>query len=466
MNKRAIEHLPAPGQESSTISPNQALLPVSAAVNAQDHLVIGGCDTIDLAARFGTPLFVVDETTFRQSCRQLREALARSYPGESRVLYASKAWSCKALVALASSEHIGIEVVGGGELFTALSAGADGSGIYFHGNNKTPSELRQAVECNAVVVAESFDELELLRAIGRDSPAGRPPRVMLRLTPGIECHTHEYIQTGNLDSKFGFDPSEFEQLFCELAQDKSLDIVGIHAHIGSQIFELQAHRDLTGIMTGLYARALKAGLPLRELNLGGGLGMRYTNEDTPPSFADWAHVMGTGVAKCCQQLNIPLPKLLCEPGRALVGPSTITLYTCGTRKEVPGIRTYLAVDGGMSDNPRPITYGARYTAIPAGKMSQPMTQRYTIAGKHCESGDFLIKEAELPAMAPGDILAIPGTGAYNYSMASNYNRQPRPAVVLVGNGLSNIIIERETLDQIARHDRVPEHLVTGSCARP
>jgi diaminopimelate decarboxylase len=466
VNKKASDYIPPATPGVSTPSPNQAILPVSACVNREDHLVIGGCDTLDLATRFGTPLFVVDEATFRRSCQQLRDALAQNYPGESRVLYASKAWSCKALVALACSEQIGIEVVGGGELYTSLSAGADGAGIYFHGNNKTPSELRQAVACNAVVVAESFDELELLRDIARNGPKGCRPRVMLRLTPGIECHTHEYIQTGNLDSKFGFDPSEFDQLFRELAGDKSLDVVGIHAHIGSQIFELQAHRDLTGIMTGLFARALKAGLPLRELNLGGGLGMKYTEEDTPPSFAEWARVMGSGVAKSCQELNIPLPKLLCEPGRALVGPTTVTLYTCGTRKEVPGIRTYLAVDGGMSDNPRPITYGARYTAIPAGKMSQPMTQRYTIAGKHCESGDFLIKDAQLPPMSPGDVLAIPGTGAYNYSMASNYNRQPRPAVVLVCEGQGSIIIERETHDQLTRHDRVPDYLAKGVPARP
>jgi diaminopimelate decarboxylase len=281
---------------------------------------------------------------------------------------------------------------------------------------------------------------------------------MVRFTPGIECHTHEYIQTGQIDSKFGFDPNSLDRVFTFISQQPSLFCVGVHAHIGSQIFELQPHDDLADVIVEALTKALSYGLPATEINIGGGLGIRYTEADDPPSIEDWARTVCSAVVAACERQQLPLPKLLCEPGRSLVGTACITAYTVGSQKVIPGMRTYLAVDGGMSDNPRPITYQSVYRAIAAGKMSAPLTETVTIAGKHCESGDVLIKDAKLPECQAGDVLAVTATGAYNYSMASNYNRVPRPAAVLVRNGEVNTIIQRETYQDLLRLDRLPERL--------
>lgn len=458
-----------PNLSTDTPSPNQHLLPLTAQINSQDHLEIGGCDVTALVQQFGSPLYILDEETLRTACRQYRDAL-NQYPGESQVLYASKAWSCLAVCAIAASEGLGIDVVSGGELHTALKAGVSVDKIYFHGNNKSRQELQLAIDCGCTIVVDNWLELRTLvdMTASKEEGKGEAPSpkthrsvlIMLRFTPGIECHTHEYIRTGHLDSKFGFDPDQIDEVFQFVSQQPVLECIGVHAHIGSQIFELQPHQDLAGVMVQWLRKAAEYGLPVRELDVGGGLGIRYTEADDPPSIEAWVNLVCEGIVTACQEQQVPLPKLLCEPGRSLVGPACITAYTIGTHKVVPGIRTYVAVDGGMSDNPRPITYQSVYRTVVANRMSAAMTEKAAIAGKHCESGDILIKDAHLPKTEPGDILVVLDTGAYNYSMASNYNRVPRPAAVLVKNGDADIILQRETEQDLLRQDRLPERLGT------
>jgi len=446
------QYLPTPITPNP--SPNQYLLPLTAQVNSQDHLEVGGCDVPELVQRFGTPLYILDEDTLRTACRQYRQAFQRYYPGESLVIYASKAWNCLAVCAIAASEGLGIDVVSGGELHTALQAGVKPELIYLHGNNKSVDELQLAIASGCTIVVDNWLELKTLVEL-----AERPVPIMLRLTPGIECHTHEYIRTGHLDSKFGFDPDQLEPVFAFVSQQPNLDCIGLHAHIGSQIFELQPHQDLAGVMVQWFKKATEHGLPMRELDIGGGLGICYTEADDPPSIDDWAKVICEGIVKACQEQNVPLPKIIAEPGRSLIGSSCVTAYSVGSQKVVPGIRTYVTVDGGMSDNPRPITYQSIYRAVVANQMSADATETVAIAGKHCESGDIVIKQANLPPTQPGDIIVVLATGAYNYSMASNYNRLPRPAAVLVQAGEANVIIQRENYQDLMRHDRLPNRLV-------
>jgi diaminopimelate decarboxylase len=449
-----------PPSISSTLSPNQCLLPITSRINEQDHLEVGGCDVIELVNRFGSPLYIVDEVTLRTSCQQYRQAFEEYYPGDSLVLYASKAWNCLAVCAIAASEGLGIDVVSGGELLTALEAKVDPTHIYFHGNNKSVEELQLAIDANVTIVVDNWYELETLATLTGDRPAPLP--VLLRVTPGIECHTHEYIQTGHLDSKFGFDPDQLENVFDTIKQTPSITCVGLHAHIGSQIFELQPHYDLADVMVRWMIKAKEYGLPVCQLDVGGGLGMKYTEQDDPPSIKEWVKKVCDAVLKACKTHDLPLPKLLSEPGRSIMGPSCITAYTVGSQKVIPGMRTYVTVDGGMSDNPRPITYQSIYRAVIANKMSQPFQDMpVTLAGKHCESGDIVIKDVYLPEATSGDIVTVVGTGAYNYSMASNYNRIPRPAAVLASEGDASLIIRRETYQDLIRHDQMPSHLLVN-----
>ena len=442
-------------------SPNQELLPLTAQINSQDLLEIGGCDIKTLVQQFGSPLYILDEQTLRTACRQYRDAFKRYYPGNSQVLYASKAWNCLAVCAIAANEGLGIDVVSGGELYTALQAGVSPDKLYLHGNNKSVEELRFAIESGCTIVVDNWLELHTLVNLAQNS-SSQPIRIMLRLTPGIECHTHEYIRTGHLDSKFGFDPNQIDEVFRFLSQQSSLNCVGLHAHIGSQIFEQQPHQDLGGVMVEWLTKAASYGLQVQEVNVGGGLGIRYTESDDPPKIDAWVKTVCSAIVEACEAQQVPLPKLLSEPGRSLIGTACVTAYTVGSRKVIPEMRTYVAVDGGMSDNPRPITYQSRYRALIANRMSAPLSETVTIAGKHCESGDILIKDAQLPPTEPGDILVVMGTGAYNYSMASNYNRLPRPAAVLVNNGEANLILQRESYQDLIRHDCLPERLITKS----
>ncbi len=458
------QYLSSPTNSLADRSPNQELLPLTAKVNNRDCLEIGGCDVTTLVEQFGSPLYILDELTLRTACRQYRDAFARYYKGESLVLYASKAWNCLAVCAIAASEGLGIDVVSGGELYTALEAGVSGDKLYLHGNNKSRAELELAIESGSTIVVDNWLELHNLADIieTRLTASLQAPRIMLRLTPGIECHTHEYIRTGHLDSKFGFDPNALDDVFAFVSEHSSLNCIGLHAHIGSQIFESQPHKDLAGVLVDCMTKASRYGLPIHELNVGGGLGIRYTESDDPPSIDAWVKGVCEALNHACEEQQLPLPKLLSEPGRSLIGTACVTAYTLGSRKVIPGMRTYLAVDGGMSDNPRPITYQSVYRAVVANRMSAPLTETVTIAGKHCESGDILIKEATLPQTEPGDIFVVMSTGAYNYSMASNYNRLPRPAAVLVHEGEANLILQRETYEDLIRQDRLPVRLAIQS----
>ncbi|WP_448380222.1 diaminopimelate decarboxylase [Gloeomargarita sp.] len=441
---------------TTALAPNQQLLPLTATGNDQGHLEIGGCDVVALVRQWGSPLYILDEMTLRTACRQYREGFQRYYPGESQVIYAAKAWCCLGVLAVVVSEGLGVDVVSGGELTTAMHLGVAPSLVYFHGNNKSQAELELALAYGCRIVVDNWYELQRLAEAAATAPA--PPQVLLRFTPGIECHTHEYIRTGHLDSKFGFDPQQLPALFRWFQEQRQVVCIGLHAHIGSQIFALAPHRDLTEVLVTAYAQGLAAGLPLREVNVGGGLGIRYTEADQPPAIQDWVQVVSQGIVEQCRRRDVPLPKLICEPGRSLVGPAGVTAYTLGGRKEIPGGRTYVSVDGGMSDNPRPITYQARYQALVANRVAAPVAETVTVAGKHCESGDILIRDIPLPATQPGDILVVLATGAYTYSMASNYNRIPRPAAVLVREGDASLLLKRETWAELMRFDCLPSHL--------
>jgi diaminopimelate decarboxylase len=438
-------------------SPNRNLAPITTGLDAERRLVVGGCRLSDLARTQGTPLYVLDEATLRSSCRAYREALAAAYPGPSLALYASKANSSLAITAVVASEGLGLDAVSEGELLTALRGGMPAERIVLHGNNKSRRELELAVREGVTVVVDNWLDLDHLAAI---APAlATPVRLMVRFTPGIECHTHDYIRTGHLDSKFGFDPDQLETVLRHLSRCSWAWVDGLHAHIGSQIFELQPHHDLAGVMADALSLARSMGHPCRDLNVGGGLGIRYVRADDPPSIQRWVKEVAESVVQACAQRGLELPRLLCEPGRSLIGPAGLTLYAIGSRKEIPEGRTYLAVDGGMSDNPRPITYQSVYTAVladrPLGGPESPL-ETVTLAGKHCESGDVLLSALSLPQPQLGEVLVVFATGAYNASMGSNYNRIPRPATVLVNDGKAEVVQRREEPEDLLRYDLLPE----------
>ena len=435
--------------EADPTSPNRNLAPISANLDGQERLMVGGCLLSELAHTYGTPLYILDEATLRASCRAYRQALEEFYPGPSLALYASKANSSMAITALVASEGLGLDAVSAGELLTALEGGMAADRIVLHGNNKSRQELELAVSHGVTVVVDNWLDLELLSAIAPSQPG--PIRLMLRFTPGIECHTHEYIRTGHLDSKFGFDPDQLETVLRHLAGCSWAWLDGLHAHIGSQIFELQPHHDLAAVMADALALARSLGHPCSDLNVGGGLGIRYVGSDDPPSIQQWV-----------AERNLELPRLLCEPGRSLVAPAGVTIYSVGSRKTIPGMRTYVAIDGGMSDNPRPITYQSRYTAVLADRPLAPATESITLAGKHCESGDVLLSDLALPETTTGDVVAVFATGAYNASMGSNYNRIPRPATVLVHDGVAEVVQRREEPADLLRYDILPSRLGTLS----
>jgi len=442
--------------ERDPLSPNRNLAPLSAELDGEGRLQVGGCVLSELARTYGTPLYVLDEATLRGTCRAYREALTRHYPGDSLALYASTANSSLAITALVASEGLGLDAVSAGELLTALQGGMPADRIVLHGNNKSREELALAAERGVTVVADNWRDLELLAELAPGF-AG-PVRLMLRFTPGIECHTHEYIRTGHLDSKFGFDPDQLEAVLQHLAGCGWARLTGLHAHIGSQIFELQPHRDLAGVLADALALSRSLGHPVSDLNVGGGLGIRYVASDDPPSIQEWVRTVAEAVAAACRERNLELPRLLCEPGRSLVATAGVTVYEIGSRKDIPGLRTYLSVDGGMSDNPRPITYQSQYTAVLADRPAAEASETVTVAGKHCESGDVLLKDVALPPATSGEILAVLATGAYNASMGSNYNRIPRPAAVLVHDGQADLVQRREQPDELLRYDVLPARL--------
>ena len=440
-------------------SPNRNIAPITSEINDSEKLLVGGCQLSELAKTYGTPLYVFDELSLRTACKTYISSLKKHYPGDYLPLYASKANSSLAICAIIASEGFGLDAISEGELLTALKGGVKGENIVFHGNNKSRDELFYAYQNNVTIVLDNNHDIELLKNIASE---GKPAKLMLRFTPGIECHTHEYIRTGHLDSKFGFDPDQVESVLQELKMYKWANLTGLHAHIGSQIFEVQPHVDLAGVMADTLKLARKIGHPIADLNLGGGLGIKYVQEDNPPSIDKWVEVISKAVVNACSERNLDLPRLMCEPGRSLVANSCLTIYKIGAKKVVPGIRTYLSVDGGMSDNPRPITYQSLYSSCLVDKPLDSNCEKVTIAGKHCESGDILLKDFSLPSCESGDFLAVFGTGAYNYSMSSNYNRIPRPATVIVGDGCVDLIQRRELPEDLLQLDVLPDRFITNN----
>jgi diaminopimelate decarboxylase len=419
------------------------LLPKTAAVGEDGHLRVGDIDLLDLAAEFGTPLFVYDEYHLRQACRA---AVAAWGDG---VAYAAKAFLCRAMARLAYEEGMHLDVASGGELHVALSAGVPADKLILHGNNKSEEELATALESGVGrIVVDSFDEIARLGRL-LETPSGRPdrPEVLVRVTPGVEAHTHEFVRTGGEDSKFGFSVASgaAAQAVAALELLPSVELVGVHAHIGSQVFDVSSFEQAAEVLGRFFA---PLGLP--ELVVGGGLGVPYVNGESAPTQVEWADATR---AACARMGVDPSVRISAEPGRSIVAAAGITLYTVGTVKKLLGIRTYVSVDGGMSDNPRPVLYGSGYEAFLPRDVRAPRPEPVRLVGKHCESGDLVVPQAFVPAdLRVGDVVATPVTGAYGYSMASNYNKVPRPAVVFVADGSARVVVRRETLEDLTRLD--------------
>jgi len=427
-------------------------------VNERGHLEVGGCDTVELVRRFGSPLYVIDEALLRETCRRFYKSFMSD--GRGKVIYAGKAFLTRAVCRIIEEENLGLDVVSGGELYTALKAGFPAAKIYFHGNNKSDDELRLALEHGVGrVVVDNFFELDRLADLAAQNRTR--VKILLRVTPGIEAHTHHYIKTGQIDSKFGFTLPNGEALAAvkEALTKKNLKLVGLHCHIGSQVFEMDSYTHAAEVMLDLLEQIRQeTGKTLDELDLGGGFGIFYAEGDRPVSIEEYAQAVLDAVAEGAQRRNLPLPKVVVEPGRAIIGPAGTTLYTVGAIKDIPGIRKYVAVDGGMADNIRPALYEAKYQVALANKMVEPPAETVSVTGKCCESGDMLAWDVELPPVKAGDILVMPATGAYCYSMASNYNRLGRPAVVVAEKGRAELILRRETYEDMLTTDVLPERL--------
>ena len=423
-------------------------------VNEKGHLTVSGTDTVDLAAEYGTPLYVMDEEMVRKNCRRFNDSMKKFYGEKGEVHYAGKAFSCMEMCRIIASEGIGLDAVSIGELYTALKAGFPMEKIGFHGNNKTDAELEFAVE-NGVghIIVDNISELQRLEAIAADK--GRKPAVMFRIKPGIDAHTHDFVKTGQIDSKFGFalETGEAFEAVKEALNCENLTLAGLHCHIGSQIFDIAPFEEAAKVMLGFIAK-IKAelGYEVPGLNLGGGFGIKYMEKDDPQPFEVFLERVSAVVKGECEKLGLTQPFMYIEPGRSIAAPAGLTLYTVGARKEIPNIRTYISVDGGMADSPRYILYKSEYEAIVANKANEERTEKVTIAGKCCESGDLIGENMSLQHAESGDIIAVCATGAYNYSMSSNYNRLQKPAVVFVNKGASRIAVKRETLDDIIRND--------------
>ncbi len=438
-------------------STNQSLKPLTTKLNEAGNLEIGGCDLVTLAEKYGTPLYVIDEYTLRTVCSDYKKAF-KKYP-KVNMMFASKALCTMATSKLLYDEGFGFDVVSAGEIYTVYKAGVDMTKVLFNGNNKSFDELSLALKLGVGRISvDNFLELSLLNEIAKSY--NKTADILLRITPGIECHTHEYIQTGHLDSKFGFDLTQVDEAVeLILNEYTNINLHGLHAHIGSQIFETSIYGDEIEILVKEIARIDdKFGLKLDEINAGGGLGVKYTDNDCPPSVYTIADIIINRLNECIEKYRIEPPSLFIEPGRSIISTAGVTLYTIGSSKQVPKGKKYVAVDGGMADNPRPSMYGAEYFAQVANKASAEPVENVTIAGRFCESGDILIKNIKLPELEEGDILCVYNTGAYNYSMASNYNRVQKSAMVLVNNSQSDMIIKRETLNDLILHDEIPQRL--------
>ncbi len=430
----------------------QNVFPDTAEIDPQGCLVIGGCNALDLAAQYGTPVYVLDEATLRNRCRSYLQEFERRCPG-ARALYAAKAYINPALAQILQEEGLGLDVVSGGELAVAAAAGFPLDQVYFHGNNKTPDELAYALEQGiGRVVVDSFHELELLNRIA--AAAGRTQDILIRVSPGIDPHTHAYTTTGIIDSKFGFSiqTGAAAAAIRQALAAAHLNLRGLHFHLGSPIFELEPYAAATDLVLRFAAPFREEGLDLQEFSPGGGFAIAYTREQQPPAIADYAETIVGALQSTCAELGLAIPTLLIEPGRSIIGPAGVALYRIGAIKDIPGVRKYVSVDGGMGDNIRPALYQAAYEVVSAGKVNRADTEQVTIAGKYCESGDVLASDIMLPVAEPGDLIAIPAAGAYCPSMASNYNLNPRPPIVLVQDGQSRLIRRRESYADMMQCD--------------
>ena len=430
-----------------------SLLFGTAKFNNENHLAIGGCDTVMLTEKYGTPLFIYDVAYIREKARGFKQTFD-ALGVKNKVIYASKAFSCLAIYELLEQEHLGCDVVSGGEIYTAIKGGMSPQNIEFHGNNKTKEELAFAVKQNiGTIIIDNFYEIELLKEVLAEQ--NKKQNVMFRITPGVNAETHDYILTGQVDSKFGFDVNSGQatQALQKILSEESFVLTGVHCHIGSQIFSAE----------GFLAAVEKMMLILNEwkesfdytvdiLNMGGGFGVKYTEEDSPLEPEVFVKAIVEAIKLQSKSLSYPLPEIWIEPGRSIIAEAGTSLYTVGSQKTIPEIRQYVSVDGGMGDNIRPALYGAKYDCLLANRVANDEVEEVTIVGKFCESGDVLIRDIELPKLHPTDLLAITTTGAYGYSMANNYNRNPRPAVVFVENGQDRLVVRRETYADMASLD--------------
>ena len=424
----------------------QRVFPETTEINGQGHLVIGGCDVLELARaeKFGTPLYIFDEEMLRSRCRQFIQEFRKRHP-ETSVVYACKAYVNPALARIFMEEGLGLDVVSGGELAVAKAVAFPPQDVYFHGNNKGHEELQEALAWNiGRIVVDSFHEMELLDRLARE--AGVVQEILVRVSPGVDPHTHVHTTTGILDSKFGFpiETGQAAEAVRVALRSSNLKLVGIHFHLGSPIFHLEPYKIAMEVVLSFASRFRKEGLTLQEISPGGGFAIAYTRDQEPPSIADYAEAIASTMLASCRTLGMEAPRLVVEPGRAIVGPAGIALYRVGAVKDIPGVRKYVSVDGGMGDNIRPVLYDAAYEAVVAGKMNMEPSDKVTIAGKFCESGDVLVRDIMLPPVEADDVIAIPAAGAYCLSMASTYNLNPRPPIVLVKGGEARLIRRRES----------------------
>ena len=430
-----------------------SLFPSTAEVNNQGHLLIGGCDTVDLAAEFGTPLYLFDEFGLRSKCAEFKAEFDRRYK-DTTVIYAGKAFINGALATIFEEEGLGLDVVSGGELGIAQSVCFPLDKVYFHGNNKSAEELKWALRCGVGrIVVDNFHELGMLAEMagGQDSAVD----ILLRLSPGVDPHTHKSIATGVVDSKFGFPLVSGEEAVAQAVSASNLNLVGLHFHLGSLIFGVEPYQEAIELILDFAAEMKqKHRFKLKELDVGGGFAIQYTLDSPAPPISAYAEVIASGVIGKCRELKLDLPRLIIEPGRSIVGPAGVALYEVGVVKDIPGVRCYVSVDGGMGDNIRPALYGAKYEAVVADKMLEEEGREVTIAGKFCESGDVLIRDIVLPPVSAGDIIAIPSCGAYCLPQSSNYNASLRPPIVLVNKGKARLIRRRETLADLIQSDLV------------
>lgn len=424
-----------------------------------DNYIFGGIDTVELAKEYNTPLYVVSEEIINEKCKEIRETFLLKYDNV-KAAYASKAFLNLAMCKIVEREGLYLDVVSGGELYTAICADFPMEKVYFHGNNKSINELELAISKNVGrIVIDNLYELKLVNDIGRNMK--KKPKVLYRVSPGVDSKTHKYVVTGQKDSKFGIPLAEdkiFEAIKLGMEYE-NVEVLGFHFHVGSQIFDNDSHvMAVEKIVEVIRIAKDSLGFVTKELNTGGGYGIYYTEGDTPKPLSYFTDSIMETVTKKCSEFDLLVPTIVIEPGRWIIGEAGITLYTIGSIKEIPGIRTYASVDGGLPDNPRPALYGSKYNAIIANKVNEDTTKTATIAGKCCESGDILIWDLKIPEIEPGDILAVLSTGAYNYSMASNYNKLPRPAVVLVNEGHAEVIVQRETYEDLVGRYYIPQHL--------